>query len=137
MSTLHFRNAKFEVNGTDLSQHVASVTVNYASEMLDETAMGDTTRIRKGGLFDWSFDVTPHQDFASGQLDATMWSLVGTTACYEVRPQNICSTTQNPIYSGIGILEKYTPVGGQVGTLLDAPFSVQSASTLSRNTTAT
>ena len=39
--------------------------------------------------------------------------------------------------SGIGIIESYTPVGGEVGTLLDAPISIQSAGDLARNTSAT
>lgn len=138
MSTLHFRNAMLEINGsTALSDDVASITINYASEMLDETAMGDSTRIRKGGLKDWSIDITFHQDFAASQVDATLFALVGTTACFEVRPQNICSTVVNPRYSGIGIIEKYNPVGGSVGTLLDAPVTVQSAGDLSRDTAAT
>jgi hypothetical protein len=137
MSTLHFRNAKVEINGSDLSDHVSSVTLNYASEMLDETAMGDSTRIRKGGLKAWSIDITPHQDFASGKWDAILWPLVGTTVCVELRPQNICSTAVNPIWSGIGVVEKYNPVGGAVGTLLDAPTTIQSAGDLARNTSAT
>jgi hypothetical protein len=137
MATLHFRNAKVEVNGVDLSDHFSSVAINYASEMLDETAFGDSTRIRKGGMKAWSIDATAHQDFAAGELDATLWSLVGTTVCVEVRPQNICSTVVNPIYSGIGVIEKYNPVGGGVGTLLDAPVTIQSAGDLSRNTSAT
>ena len=137
MSTLHFRNAKFEVNGTDLSDHVASVTLNYSSEMLDATAMGDTTRIHKGGLLDWSVDVTAHQDYTAADWDATLFTLVGTTACYEIRPQNICSTAINPIFSGIGILSAYQPVGGEVGTLLDSPVTIVSAGSLSRATAAT
>lgn len=136
MSTLHFRNAKVEINGTDLSSHVASVAINYSSEMLDETAMGDSTRIRKGGLLDWSVEITPHQDFASGAWDATLFSLIGTTVCLEVRPQNVCSTTINPRYSGIGIVSVYNPVGGAVGTLLDAPTTIMSAGDLARNTSA-
>ena len=133
MSTLHFRNAKLEVAGVDLSGDGANVAINYASEMLDETAFGDTTRIRKGGLFSWSIDATLHQDFRAGGPDATLFSLVGTTVCVEVRPQNICSTSINPIYSGVGILEKYNPISGNVGTLLDAPITLQSASVLLRS----
>lgn len=137
MATLHFRNAFFELNGTQLNDHVSEVTLNYASEMLDETAMGDDTRIRKGGLYDWSVDVTFHQDYASGEVDATLFSLVGTTSCIEVRPQNICSTTVNPRYTGIVILENYQPMGGAVGTLLDAPARFVSAGSLSRAVSAT
>ena len=137
MSTLHFRNAGVFINNTDLSDHVASVACNFGSEMLDATSMGDSTRIRKGGLKTWSIDITPHQDFGAGEWDATIFALVGTTVCVEIRPQNICSTAINPRWSGIGIVASYQPVGGDVGTLLDAPITVQSASDLARDTAAT
>ena len=137
MATVHFRNAYVWINNVDLSDDVAEVTLNYASEMLDETAMGDTTRINKGGLFNWSMGFTFHQDYATGQVEATLFSLVGTTTCVEVRPLNSCSTTINPRYTGIGVLESYQPMGGAVGTLLDAPATLQSAGTLDRSTTAT
>jgi hypothetical protein len=137
MATLVYTNAKVEINGTDLSSHASEVTLNYASEMQDETAMGDDTRVRKGGLKDWSVDVTWHQDFAAGKVDATLFSLVGTTVCVELRPQNICSTAINPIFSGIGVIENYHPMSGTVGTLLDAPTAIQSAGTLARATAAT
>ena len=132
MATLVYTNAKIEINGVDLSAHASEVGLNYASEMQDETAMGDSTRVRKGGLKDWSVDVTWHQDFAAGAVDATLFSLVGTTVCVELRPQNICSTSINPTYSGIGVIESYNPVGGAVGALLDAPTTVQAAGALSR-----
>lgn len=137
MATLHFRNAKVEIAGVDLSASFANVTINYASEMLDETAFGDSSRIRKGGLKVWSIDLTAHQDFVASNVDATVFALVGTTVCVEIRPQNICTTAINPLFWGIGIIEKYNPVGGEVGTLLDAPLTIQSAGDLTRSTTAT
>lgn len=132
MATLVYTNAKIEIKGVDLSSHASEVALNYASETQDETAMGDDTRIRKGGLKDWSVDVTFHQDYAAAAVDATLFSVVGTTVCVEVRPQNICSTVTNPIYSGIAVLESYSPMSGSVGALLDAPITLQSAGTLSR-----
>ena len=137
MATLVYTNAFIQINAVDMSAHAESVGLNYASEMQDETAMGDSTRVRKGGLKDWSIDVNWHQNFAVGAVDATLFSLVGTTACVEVRPQNICSTAINPIYSGIGVIESYNPMGGSVGALLDAPTTIQSAGDLSRATAAT
>ena len=137
MATVHFRNAYVWVNNVDLSDDVESVTLNYSSELLDETAMGDTTRVNKGGLFNWNVDLNFHQDYAASQVDATLFSLVGTTTCFELRPTNTCTTAINPSYTGIGILENYQPVGGAVGTLLDAPASLRSAGTLSRSVAAT
>lgn len=137
MGTVVYKNAKFEVNGTDISADVAELGLNYASEMLDETAMGDDTRIRKGGLFDWSVDLTFHYDAAAGRVDAVLFPLVGTTTCVEMRPLNTCSTAINPRYFGIAILESYPPLGGQVGSLLDTKATFQSAGSLGRSTTAT
>ena len=132
MATLVYTNAKFEINGTDLSAHASEVSLNYSSEMQDETAMGDDSRINKGGLKTWSMDVTFHQDFATNAVDQKLFSLVGTTVCVEIRPQNICSTAINPTYFGIGVIESYNPVGGGVGALLDAPTTIQCAGTLNR-----
>ncbi len=137
MATLVYTNAFIQITAVDMSAHAESVGLNYASEMQDETAMGDSTRVRKGGLKDWSIDVNWHQDFAAGAVDATLFSLVGTTVCVEMRPQNICSTAINPIFSGIGVIESYNPMGGSVGALLDAPTTIQSAGDLSRATAAT
>ena len=137
MATLVYTNAFIQINAVDMSSHASEVSLNYASEMQDETAMGDSTRVRKGGLKDWSVDITWHQDFAAGAVDATLFSLVGTTVCMEMRPQNICSTAINPIFSGIGVIESYNPMGGSVGALLDAPTTIQSAGDLSRATAAT
>lgn len=132
MATVHWRNAYLEIQGSDMSAHAAEVSLNYGSETLDETAMGDTTRINKGGLLTWSLSVKFHQDFAASAVDATLFSLVGTTSCVAVRPNNSCSTAVNPTYSGIGILNSYPPMSGAVGTLLDVQAEWASASTLSR-----
>ena len=132
MATVHYRNAFFAVNGTDLSANASEVTLNYSSETLDATAMGDTTRKKKGGLFNWSASVKFHQDFTAGAVDATLFNLLGTTSCIEIRPNNACSSASNPSYSGVGTLSSYPPVGGAVGTLLDVQAQWDSYSALSR-----
>lgn len=120
------------INGVDLSAHCAEASLNYSSETLDETAFGDTTRINKGGLLNWSIDFRFHQDFAAAAVDATLFNLVGTTTCFELRPNNSCSTAINPSFTGIGIVSQYPPMSGAVGTLLDATVTLASAGALSR-----
>lgn len=135
MASLHFNDAHVSIGGTDLSDYVQSVTINYSSEMLDETAMGDTTRKNKGGLLNWSIDVEFKQDFAASAVDVTLFSLVGTTFTVIVRPvaASVVSAT-NPNYTGTGILESYNPLGNSVGDLATAPITIQSAGALSRAT---
>lgn len=137
MATVVYRNAYFWLNNVDYSDEIESLTLDYGAEMLDETAMGDDTRVNKGGLLTWSVSGNAHQDYASGNLGANLFALVGTTTCFELRPLNSCSTTINPRYSGVAIVESAPQVGGSVGSLLDMSFSLQSAGSLSRLVTAT
>ncbi len=132
MATLAFTNAKVIVNATDISSFVKSVALNVSSNLLDNTAMGATYMSRIGGLKDADLAVTPNQDFVAAGIDVTIWPLVGTTSCWEIRPINACSTAINPIYSGVFLIDKYTPLSGQVGSLLPAPFSAKISGTLSR-----
>ena len=137
MATIHYRNAVILIDGAVLSPSFAELSITYNAETLDQTAFGDTARVNKGGLFNWQVDGRAHQDFGAGAVDATIWPLVGSTTCFEIRPHNSCSTAINPRYFGVGIISTYTPMGGAVGTLLDTPFTLVAAGDLSRSTTAT
>jgi len=124
-------NAFFEVNNKQLSSYIKSVTPNYGSESQDATTMGQTTRINKGGLKTWSFDVDFLWDNSTGGPEATLWSLVGTTSCVAYRNFNICSTVINPEYSGIATLENL-PTAAPLGSMLVMTAKFVSAGTLSR-----
>ena len=132
MATLVWTNASFWLNGVDLSGYTESLTLNYSTEVLDKTAMGATARAKHAGFKNWSVDAVFHQDFAAGAVDATLFSLVGTTACFAIRPVNACSTATNPEYWGIGMVSNYTPMSGAIGTLLNTPFKLESAGSLNR-----
>lgn len=135
MAALAFTDCYVSLNAKVLSPFVKSVTLNYSAEMLDETAMGDTTRINKGGLKNWSLDVEFIQDFgATPAPDIDLFSLVGSTLAIIIRPVSgtVIGAT-NPEYRGTGCLESYPPLGGGVGDLAGTSITIQSAGTLTRN----
>lgn len=134
MANLVFTNAYVSLNSVDLSSCVKSVTLDYKAELQDDTAMGDTSRSRIGGLKDWSMTVEFFQDYASNKVDQTLFSLVGTIFAVEVRPTTASRSATNPGYTGNVILESYQPVGGTVGENLMAPVTMQGVLTLSRQT---
>lgn len=134
MAHFVFTNAKVDINAVDLSDHVKSVALDYKGELQDNTAMGATTRTRLGGLKDWSIEIEFFQDFAAGEIDATLFGLVGTTFTVEVRPVNAARSATNPGYSGTGILESYPPIGGTVGEMAMSSVAIQAAGVLSRLT---
>ncbi|MBN50029.1 MAG: radical SAM protein [Spongiibacteraceae bacterium] len=129
-------DAFVEFDGNDLSDHVRSVTVNYEAEGVDDTCMGLDTRTQQGGLKSWSIEVEAANDWAASQIDSIMFPLVGTTATIKVRKSATDSVgATNPSYQGTGLLRTYNPIGGvSVGGLATAPFTIESAGTLSRAT---
>lgn len=134
MAELVFDNVFLSLGGTDLSDHVRQATLTYQAELQDKTAMGDNTRERIGGLKDWSLQVEFNQDFAASEVDATVFSLVGTVFAVILRPDAGSVGATNPNYTGNGILEEYTPIGGSVGDVAIAPITIQASGDLSRAT---
>lgn len=134
MATIVYTDAYVSIGGNVISDHVTQVSLPYGAEMQDETAMGDTTRINKGGLKTWSISIDLHQDFAAANIDSIMFPLVGTAVAFEIRPTSGAVSTSNPKWTGTGILESYPPMGNGVGELGTATISLQSASTLARAT---
>ena len=135
MAAFVLTDAFVSINGVDLSDHVRSVTLDYKAELQDDTAMGDTTRSKLGGLKDWSVQIEFNNDFAASNVDATLFPLVGSTFTVILRPikATVVGTT-NPNYTGTGILESYPPLGGGVGDMATTSVSIQAAGTLSRAT---
>jgi hypothetical protein len=134
MANVVLTNAFVSLNSVNLSALVRSVTLNYAAQLQDDTAMGDTAVSRIGGLKDWSLEVEFFQDYDANKVDATLFSLVGSTFAVEVRHSAANASATNPKYTGTGILESYQPVGGAVGENLMAPVTIQGVGALTRGT---
>ena len=133
MATRILSDAFVSCNAVDLSDHVQEVTLTYNAELLDDTAMGDDTRSRKGGLFDWSVSITFFADEASAKVQQTFFALVGATFAVLIRPDNSEGVgATNPNYTGTGILADIPLVAGAVGDLQMTPINIQAAGTLTR-----
>lgn len=119
------------VNGVDLSDHVQECTIDYGSETQDRTTFADGTRRVIGGLKTWEVGITFLNDYDAAKVYQTVRPLVGTSACFEVRPINACASANNPIMSGVGVVSAFPPFGGAVGDALIAEVTLENASTLS------
>ena len=142
MATKVYTNSYFGCCSTggsevNLSGYLQDCVVTYQSEMLDETAMGDLTRARIGGLKTWSFACKFNEDYCStGAPASTLWNLVGCQINIEWRPVNTLTTEINPRFFGVAAVDG-CPIGGTVGTLAQETITFQSAGALTRSTTAT
>jgi hypothetical protein len=129
MAKLVLRDCFIEVDGTNFSSHVSSVTVNLSKDEIDTTNFGGDGRERAAGLKDDSFELTFQTDFAASSVDSVLYPLwdLEEEFVVKVRPTSGATSANNPEYSATCILLEYTPLAGDVGDLstTDVTFPAQ------------
>jgi hypothetical protein len=110
------------LGGVDLSDHIASVEISQNFDAVETTAFGDGGRTRVAGLEDSTLSLSFHQDFATGEVDATIAPLVGGTASFELAPFGtaVAAAGTAPRYSGTVLVTEWTALNGAVGDLSTA-----------------
>jgi hypothetical protein len=121
MARIVLTNALVTVNAVDLSDYVASITLNSSIDVVETTAFSSTAaRTRIGGLADNSISLEFHQDYASGEVEATIFPLIGTVTTVTVKPVNAATSATNPLYTVSALVSEWTPLNGAVGELATA-----------------
>jgi len=134
MAELVLTDAYLTVAGTDLSDHVTSVTLSDGGSIQENTAMGATYVTRIGGLKDWSLSVEFNQDYASSSVDAILAAAVNVSTAIVLRPTSAATSTTNPQWSGNAFLEGYDPIAGSVGDVAKTSPTFVGNGTLTRAT---
>lgn len=137
MAKLVFLNGSVTINGVDLSDHVSELSLELSKEQVDVTAMGANAHQWLGGLENDKLTVTWWQDFATSEVDATLYPIwsAGTAVAFSVWAAGTTTSSTNPKYSGSVILADYTPIDGKVGDGLAAKVSFMVSGTVTRGTT--
>ena len=110
---------------TDLSDHVASVSISSTWDAVETTAFGggnvpSAARTRQAGLVDNAVTLDFHQDFAAGEVEATIYPALGTIAALRISPTTGAISASNPEYQFHALLSEWTPLNGAVGELATA-----------------
>jgi hypothetical protein len=121
MPRLVLTNAFISVGGVDLSDLVASVTLNETFDVVETTAFSSTAaKTRVAGLEDNSISLEFHQDYATSEVEQTIYPLLGTPAAVIVKPNGSVTGAFNPSYTCNAIISEWTPLNGTVGELATA-----------------
>lgn len=120
MAKFVLTNPKIEVGGVDLSDHIASVTLNESYADVATTAFGDSAVTRIAGLGDHSVSLDFHEDFAATEVHATIAPLVGATTTVSVKPVNETTAATNPSFSMTALVTEWPLLSGAVGDLASA-----------------
>ena len=134
MAKFVLTDASVTLNSVDLSDHVSSVTLEITADEIVTTAMGDTFQSRTGGLKDGTLSIEFQQDFASSEVDATLFPLLGTTTAFVVKPTSGSVSSTNPSYTGSVLVNSHSPVANGVGELATMSVSFPTSGTITRAT---
>jgi hypothetical protein len=121
MARIVLTNAFISVGGVDLSDLVASVSLSETFDIVETTAFSSTAaKTRVAGLEDNSITLEFHQDYATGEVEQTIYPLLGTAAAVIVKPNGSSTSAFNPSYTCSAIISEWTPINGSVGELATA-----------------
>jgi hypothetical protein len=133
MAKFVLTDVKTTINGTDFSDHLASVAISITSNEVETTAFGGSGfRTRVGGLKDGTITLNFHNDFAttgSNAVDSTIWSLFNTNATVVVTPSSSAVSATNPSYTGVYLVSQVNPISGNVGDLATRSVTWMTAGT--------
>ncbi len=110
------------VNGTDLSNHVASFSVEVAAEEKDSTNFGSRYRESLLGLRSGTASISFHTDYATGSVNRTLGPLFtnGSYATVVASGSLGGTTVAGTVVCNVTSL---TSIGGAVGDLMTQDVS--------------
>jgi hypothetical protein len=124
MARIVLTNAFISVGGVDLSDLVSSVSLSSSFDVVETTAFSSSaSKTRVAGLVDNSITLEFHQDYATGEVEQTIYPLLGTVSAVIVKPNGASTSAFNPSYSCNAVISEWTPVNGAVGELASASVS--------------
>lgn len=120
--------------GTDISDHVTSVTIDDSVADIDTTNMASGgNHTRTGGLKDGSISLELQNDFAAGSIDSLFFSNRGALVTITVKATSSATSATNPLYSASYLVNQYK-LGGKTGDLSMVSVSLPRSGALTRAT---
>ena len=123
------KNASVTINAVDLSNHVASVTIETTRDEKDVTAMGAVNKEIIAGLGDATITLDVFQDYGAASVDATLFPLSQSNTSFPVivKPDAGAVSPTNPSYTMQAMLFNYNPLAGAVGDENRTPVTLRNA----------
>ena len=113
----------------NLSDHVTAFTLNRQSDLIEVSAMGDTSHKFVTGLSADTITVSFLNDTAAGSVLATLQAAYGTTVAWAaIQDSSAAVSATNVLYSGTLIVDNLTDINGAVADegMIDITFTCNS-----------
>lgn len=134
MAKIVLTDAKVTINSVNLSDHIASVTLDTKTDVVETTAFSNSAKTRVAGLQDHSVTLEFHQDYAASNVEATIYPLLGQATTVVVQPTSSAVTTSNPTYTFSAVVAEWQPLKGTIGSLATASVTWPISGTITKAT---
>ena len=134
MAKLVLTNATVSLNGTDISNDVAAITLSTTASEIPTTSFGSGGAVtRVAGLIDNSVTLSLHNEYSS--VEGLIYPLVGSTAVTMVIKASTASpSTASPSWTFQVLVTEWTPINGAVGELNTADVTWPISGTITKAT---
>lgn len=124
------RDVVHTVNAVDLSDHVSAVTIETTRPEVDVTSMGADYMETIPGIPDATITVSYFNDYAAGEVYATLQPLSTTDTPFTVtvRPTSSAISATNPNIEMSALMYTFNPVGGDIGSANTLEVTYRNAS---------
>jgi hypothetical protein len=135
MATFVLTDVSVVVNSDDWSDHLRSMTLNLEQELVDDTNMGDTSKVFLMGWKNANFTLRLSTDFANDNVDNELWDIYdgGAAVTFVIKPTSAAVGANNPSYSGNCVLTSYNAIDGGVGDHAEITANFQVSGDVARN----
>jgi len=118
-TTTYLSNPTVSVGGVDVSDQCKAATLTVGYDQLETTAFGDTGHKFTQGLQSVEVTLTLFNSYGAGEIEATLYSVVGAgNTTLVLSPSGTSETASNPEYTITNaFLASFTPISATVGEL--------------------
>ena len=116
-------NASVTIGSVDLSSSIKKVSLSSSRAEIETTTFGNTAKRRVAGLIDNKVSLDFNQDFSASSVEASIYSLLGTTATVVIKPNGSTASATNPSYTFTALVTEWMPLDAQVGELASASIT--------------
>lgn len=125
----HIVNPVVTINGTDVSDHVYSMTVEIEAPAVASTAFGSGWATNIAGIKTGSIRMDFHNDF-DNSISTIINPLLGTYATVTAKPLPGSAGTANPIGTAVVFVQSVQPINGSVGDISTASLTFPTQGTV-------
>mgnify|MGYP001591743562 FL=1 len=127
------KDINFSLNSVALEDDITSMSQDVKQEVIDVTSFSDAGPRRVVGNYDYSYGLSGADDFASGQSDATIYGLVGSTGVASAfDPTGATAGANDPNYDSTSVVLESYSIKGAVGAAVTFDATVQGNAALAR-----